>query len=73
LRYRHESIIERPTVESGEPLKAELSAFVEAVRTGEQPPITGEDGLDVLASAQLVSEQATPQQDRSRGQHAHEQ
>ena len=73
LRYRHESIVERPTVENGEPLKAELSAFVNAVRAGEQPPISGEDALNVLEVAQRVSERATPQQDRSRGRHAHEQ
>jgi hypothetical protein len=31
-----------------EPLRCELEAFLEAVRTGQQPPITGEDGARVL-------------------------
>jgi predicted dehydrogenase len=48
IRYRHESVVERPMVENGEPLKAELSAFVEAVREGTEPIVTAEDALQVL-------------------------
>ncbi len=54
LRYRHESVIERPTVGNGEPLKNQLRAFLEAVRTGESPPVTGEDGLRALSLANDV-------------------
>jgi predicted dehydrogenase len=54
LRYRHESIIERPTVENGEPLKAELAAFLEAVRTGSEPVVTPEDGLAAVEVAQRI-------------------
>jgi predicted dehydrogenase len=58
LRHTIESVVERPMVESGEPLKAEISSFADAVRNGEPPIVTAEDGLrsvklsnDVLAAA----------------------
>lgn len=54
LRYRHESIIERPMVDNGEPLKAELSAFLDAVRTGNSPPVTVDDGLRALEIAREI-------------------
>jgi predicted dehydrogenase len=34
-----------------EPLRAELTAFVKAIRKGESPPVTGEDGVASLAIA----------------------
>ena len=45
VRHRTESVVERPFVETGEPLKAELGAFVEAIREGTEPVVTIEDGL----------------------------
>lgn len=54
LRYRHESVIERPTVGNGEPLYNELSAFVAAARDGTTPRVTGEDGLSALALANRI-------------------
>ncbi|MFC7236104.1 Gfo/Idh/MocA family protein [Halosegnis marinus] len=54
VRYRHESITEHPTVENGEPLRAELSAFAEAVRTGGDPVVSGRDGLRALAVAEEI-------------------
>ncbi|WP_458205193.1 Gfo/Idh/MocA family oxidoreductase [Haladaptatus sp. NG-SE-30] len=54
LRYRHESIVERPTVENGEPLKNELRSFVQCVTTDGTPVVTGEDGLRVLEIAQQI-------------------
>lgn len=54
LRYRHESIIERPTVENGEPLKNELRSFVRSATTGSTPVVTGEDGLRVLEVARKI-------------------
>ncbi|AWB28317.1 Gfo/Idh/MocA family protein [Halococcoides cellulosivorans] len=48
VRYRHESVVERPTVTNGEPLKAQLEAFVAAARDGTEPPVTAEDALDAL-------------------------
>jgi predicted dehydrogenase len=54
LRYRHESIIERPTVSNGEPLKRELESFLTAVREGEEPAVTPEDGLRAVAVAREI-------------------
>ena len=54
VRYRHESIVERPTVETGEPLKNELSAFVGAATDGADPVVSGEDGLRVLEVAREI-------------------
>lgn len=54
LRYRHESIVERPTVETGEPLKNELSSFVVAATKGSEPIVSGEDGLRVLEVAREI-------------------
>jgi predicted dehydrogenase len=59
LRYRHESVIERPFVENGEPLAAELRSFVETVRTGATSAVTGEDGLRALSLARTIDERAT--------------
>jgi predicted dehydrogenase len=58
VRYRHESIIEHPTVESGEPLKLELSSFVEASRTGSRPVVDGEAGLRAIAVAHDIIDAA---------------
>lgn len=51
VRYRHENIVEHPTVENGEPLKKELAAFAEAIQTGSEPVVTGADGLEALKLA----------------------
>jgi len=62
VQYRQESIVEQPMVGNGEPLKEELSAFVQAVRSGEEPPVTGEDGLRALELAWRVEEAARADQ-----------
>ena len=54
VRYRHESLIEQPTVRNGEPLKAELKSFVESVRADVPPEVTGEDGIRAIELAQRV-------------------
>lgn len=54
IRYRHENIVEHPTVENGEPLKKELGAFVDAIQNGTEPIVTGEDGLAALALARDI-------------------
>ncbi|MFH5801505.1 Gfo/Idh/MocA family oxidoreductase [Haladaptatus sp. CMAA 1911] len=48
IRYRHESIVERPMVENTEPLKNEISSFLNSVRSGDEPVVTAEDGLQAL-------------------------
>ncbi|MFW5964940.1 MAG: Gfo/Idh/MocA family oxidoreductase, partial [Natronomonas sp.] len=59
LRFRSETVVERPTVKNGEPLKAELASFVDCVRTGTPPEVTGEDGLRALEVAGRVLEALT--------------
>ena len=60
IRYRHESVVERPIVENGEPLKAELRAFIEAAREGTEPIVSAEDALDALKVARRIEEAALP-------------
>ncbi|MFC7068813.1 Gfo/Idh/MocA family oxidoreductase [Halobaculum lipolyticum] len=54
VRHRTESVVERPFVETGEPLKAELGAFVEAVREGTEPLVTAADGLAAVDLARQI-------------------
>lgn len=63
VRYRHESVIEQPTVANGEPLVHELDAFVEAVVTGSEPVVSGEDGLCALELVCDVDGQVRPTPD----------
>ncbi|PSP63325.1 gfo/Idh/MocA family oxidoreductase [Halobacteriales archaeon QH_8_64_26] len=58
LRYRHEGIVERPMVESAEPLKRELASFVECVRSGREPEVSVADGLCALDVAKRIDELA---------------
>lgn len=57
IRYRYESVIERPSVEHGEPLRLELEAFVEAIRSGDQPAVDGEAGLRAVTFTDLIRQQ----------------
>lgn len=59
VRYRHESITERPTVENGEPLKHELMSFIESVMQGTEPVVTGADGLRALEIVRQIDTLAT--------------
>lgn len=59
LRYRNESVIERPMVERGEPLKAELESFLEAVRNRDTPVVTGEDGIRIVELARRIGQLAS--------------
>lgn len=59
VRYRHESVIERPEVQSREPLRTELEAFVSAVRNDEEPPVTPAAGLSALRTVRAIDRQAT--------------
>ncbi|QLD91188.1 Gfo/Idh/MocA family oxidoreductase [Natronomonas salina] len=54
LRFRSETLVEQPTVNNGEPLKEELSSFVESVREDTEPEVTGEDGRRVIELAERV-------------------
>jgi len=46
-------------VGGGEPLKNELAAFVECVRTGGEPVVTADDGLRALEIARTIDRLAT--------------
>lgn len=56
VRYRHESVVERPQVRNGEPLRFELEAFLNAVVNGEEPKVTVEDGIRVIELANAIEE-----------------
>lgn len=58
VKYRHESIVENPAVDSGEPLKYELSSFIDAARNGDEPDVTGQEGIRALKLAREINEQA---------------
>jgi predicted dehydrogenase len=62
LRHSTESVVERPMVESGEPLKAELRSFADAVRNGDPPVVTAEDGLRSVELSHNVLSAATDNQ-----------
>lgn len=55
VRYRHESVVENPAVDNTEPLKTELSSFLEASRNGSDPVVTGEDGVRALELAREIN------------------
>jgi predicted dehydrogenase len=55
VRHRIESVVERPFVESGEPLKQELAAFVDAAANGTEPLVTAADGVRAVELAGRVS------------------
>ncbi|MFB6165587.1 MAG: Gfo/Idh/MocA family oxidoreductase [Haloarculaceae archaeon] len=54
VRYHHENVVERLTVERQEPLKAELDAFARAAATGADPPVTAEDGLRAIRLVEAI-------------------
>jgi len=56
VHYSQESIIERPAVDSDEPLKRELRSFVDCVRNGSTPRTTGTDGLHAMLLADEISD-----------------
>jgi predicted dehydrogenase len=49
--------IEEQSLEQGDALKAEIEAFLESVRTGRPPRVSGEDGLMALETAMRITEQ----------------
>lgn len=55
VRYRHESVVENPAVDTGEPLKNELSSFLDASENGTDPAVTGQDGLRALELAREIN------------------
>jgi predicted dehydrogenase len=57
VRYRSESVVERPQINNGEPLRRELESFTDAVREGTTPEVTGTDGLRALELTRRIEEE----------------
>lgn len=53
--------IDEQSFEQGDALRSEIEAFLDAVRTGSQPVVTGEDGLRALATAIKITESVAQQ------------
>jgi predicted dehydrogenase len=49
--------MDRRVIEEAEPLKAELTSFIESIRTGKRPGVTGEDGRNALLVASRILEE----------------
>ena len=49
--------IEEQSLEQGDALKAEIESFLECIRTGKPPVVSGEDGLMALDTAMRITEQ----------------
>ncbi|WP_254764982.1 Gfo/Idh/MocA family protein [Natrinema marinum] len=59
IRFRHESLVERPRVPTGEPLRNELAAFLDAAASNGTPRVTLEDGLAALDIARRIERQGS--------------
>ena len=57
IRYRHESVVEQPMIDSGEPLKLELQSFVDASVTNEPPVVTPEEALRALEVVMTIDKE----------------
>lgn len=66
LRFRQESVTERPLIDSEEPLRRELRSFVDAVASGTPPVVSGADGLRALALCQQITEAARADREQPR-------
>ena len=49
--------IEEQSLEPGDALKAEIESFLECIRTGRPPVVSGEAGRDALETAMRITEQ----------------
>jgi predicted dehydrogenase len=49
--------IEEQSFDQGDALRSEIEAFLECIRTGRAPKVTGEDGLRALEAALRISQQ----------------
>lgn len=58
VRYRHESVVEHPAVENGEPLKYELSSFLSACRNGAEPVVSASEAIRALELAREINAEA---------------
>jgi UDP-N-acetylglucosamine 3-dehydrogenase len=56
VRGVSEGNMTRFSIQRQEPLKVELTAFIDAIRTGSKVPVTGQDGLEALRIALALVE-----------------
>lgn len=61
--------INRLQIDDVEPLRSEITAFLDSVERDAQPPVTGEDGRRALALAVGVLEKIEEHIDRLEGEH----
>lgn len=57
--YQCEGVVERPRVTQANPLKSELTSFIENVTSGAEPEVSGWDGLRAVDIAQRIEGAAT--------------
>ncbi len=65
VRFRHESIVERPTVTNAEPLRKELESFVSVIDAHGIPEVTVQDGINALEVAEAIETTALSEQKRT--------
>ena len=58
VRFKHESIVERPTITNAEPLQKELGSFVDVVDAHGVPEVTVQDGINALSVALEIEAKA---------------
>ncbi len=64
---RRESVVERPTVESADPLARAIDAFLDAVRTDTRPPVDVAEGLESVGLARRIDREIRVGPDRVEG------
>lgn len=62
---RDEDVVERIAVADAEPLERELRSFVDAAQSGDEPRVTGEDGVRVLEVARELERHRVDSDDAS--------
>jgi len=63
IQFRYESVVERPTIASGEPLKRQFEGFVSAVRNGTKPLVSATDALQAIELAARIERLALGEAD----------
>ena len=58
VRFKHESIVERPMISNAEPFRKELESFLTVAAEGGEPEVPVEDGLEALRIAYWIEEQS---------------
>lgn len=68
--YRQENVIEKVYVPNQEPLVAEIENFLQCIRTGDDPLVTGEDGVAALETVELIQSRLYSESEASQGPRA---